>query len=178
MSPDEEYSDLPPAPDWDDAPLPDEPESLSPYWDMLDDIPPISYSGAQAGGDEPDPGSAPAAAAATNENVGEDAMSEESFLGKSRAEEIAQKKLNRFMQRFFFWFTIVLVSVPVVVSSVGFTWLLVLDRMTDTIATAFFASVVGEVIGLSIIIGKYLFPNNGGVEDAPVKSKKRRKSKK
>lgn len=176
MTPDDdEIQRLDPDPDWADAPLPPEPTDLSPYWEMLNEIPPISYSGAEPPGDEPDPGRAPATAAATNENVGEDAMSEAKYLSEKRTAEIARKKLNRVMQQLFFWFTIVLVSVPVVVSATGFIWLTVTDRMTDTIAAAFFASVVGEVIGLSVIIGKYLFPNNGGAEEVLAKPKKRKK---
>lgn len=113
-----------------------------------------------------------------DQDVEDDALTEKKFLAQSRREEIEQRKFNRKMQGRFFVFAVLLVSVPVVISAIGFTWLIVTDRMTDTIAAAFFASVVGEVIGLSMILGKYLFPENGMSTGAGEKRRKSGKQKK
>lgn len=120
-----------------------------------------------------DPNKAMSNDVAVDQVVGNDAMSEEDYLNKTRAGDVTQQALNRAMQKVFFVFALILIGVPVIVSAVGFSWLFINDRMTDTIAAAFFASVVGQVIGLSAILGKHLFPENGMSQRGIKKSKKK-----
>lgn len=135
------------------------------------EMPPLEPSGRHG----KDPSEATTSDISTDNDVGRDAMSEEKYLEEMRDAEVRQKKLNRAMQRTFFAFALLLVGVPVLVAAMGFVWMVVQDRMTDAIAAAFFASVVGEVIGLSMILGKHLFPENGLNGDATKKAKKRKK---
>ncbi|WP_431814267.1 hypothetical protein [Kocuria sp. cx-455] len=62
-------------------------------------------------------------------------------------------------QRLFFGFSAIVIAVPVAAGSFGFVWLVVRSSATDFTYSAFFASVVAEVVGLSYILGNYFFPN-------------------
>lgn len=97
-------------------------------------------------------------------------VSKEIDREKRRAEKLkndeAEKRVEEIDQRInqrkgFHWFAMIVIAVPVIVSSLAFIFLVWQGRVTDTIAAAFFASVVAEVIGLSYIMGNYFYPRRG-----------------
>ncbi|ART20094.1 hypothetical protein CBE89_00170 [Corynebacterium striatum] len=67
----------------------------------------------------------------------------------------------------FLIFTIAVASIPVVLGSIGFIVLVCKSGSSDMniIAPAFFTSVVAELIAMSIILAKYLFPDSGSIAD-------------
>lgn len=96
-----------------------------------------------------------------NVHVKPDAEKKKSYLDQVRAARIAQLDADRDLQQKFFKFAAKLISVPVWVASGGFAWMVITGEMNQVIASAFFGSVVIEVIGLSLVLGKYLYPEGG-----------------
>lgn len=162
---DGEPSNLPPEPNWDDFPEPPEPpeppEDLVAYWEQLDsfrDSPDLDLSEEWGG---PSERATETDAASQDVDVKSDAEDREGYQKQLRAAHISQLNTDREMQQKFFKFAAAIIGAPVVTASAGFTWMVVAGDMTETIAAAFFASVVAEVIGLSFVLGKYLFPDGG-----------------
>lgn len=84
-------------------------------------------------------------------------LEEQVIREKTLANDETQQRIKH--QRWFFYFALGIIGVPVVIASIGFICLVHKSGASDVAYAAFFASVVAEVIGLSFILGNYFFPN-------------------
>lgn len=82
---------------------------------------------------------------------------------KRRDAEIDRLNADNRRRTSFFWFVLIVTAFPVLVASGVMIRIAVDGQVSDPVLIAFFASVVVEVIGLSIIVANYLFPKNGSL---------------
>lgn len=87
----------------------------------------------------------------------------ESYWDKRREAEIDRIKGDNKQRRHFFVFVMAATGIPVTTASWVMYKLVDSGLAHDSVVIAFFASVVAEVIGLSVILANYLFPKNGSL---------------
>lgn len=150
----------------DRPPLPEEPPED--FWDSMDEedeafleenfsAPPHTWFPTEIELGDPDP------------NVTEAARELEDEVTRRQKLENDQLEQANGQRAVFLRFTITAAAVPIIASSLCFIWLVITADSKDMtiIAPAFFASVVAEVIGMSIILAKYLFPAQGPGNSKP-----------
>ena len=85
------------------------------------------------------------------------------YMNERRAAEIARLKMDNEQREKFFKFVLLITGIPVLVAAGALVRVVWDGDVGDSVLIGFFASVVVEVIGLSIIVANYLFPKTGSV---------------
>lgn len=159
--PDDDFDDVPPPPDY--------PES----WDVLDedDLEWIEIAASAPPGLTPDRQAISQSSAddlKTDVQISSDAENREKQITRLREARVRLEEDDNRRRNRFFHFALFIVGIPVAVASVSMLKLTIFDTPDANVVIAFFASVVVEVIGISAIIARYLFPSGGnGASELP-----------
>lgn len=87
------------------------------------------------------------------------------YLRKRHEAEIERLKTDNKQRKWFFKFVLGITGIPVLVASLALVRVAWDGEVSDTVLVSFFASVVVQVIGLSIIVANYLFPKTGSIRE-------------
>ena len=95
----------------------------------------------------------------------EEAVEALDYLKRRHKVEIDRLQADNKQRNWFFYFVILVTALPVIVASIAMgLYVLNGGGTSEAIYIGYFASVVVEVIGLSIVIANYLFPRNGSLQ--------------
>lgn len=152
--PDDDFDDVPPPPDY--------PES----WDILDedDLEWIEIAASGPPGFTPERQAISQSSAEdlkTDVQISSDAEHREEQITRLREARVLREEDDNKRRNLFFQFALIIVGIPVAVASISMFKLAIFGDPDTNVVIAFFASVVVEVIGISAIIARYLFPSGG-----------------
>lgn len=85
-------------------------------------------------------------------------------LKKQHKAEIDRLEADNKQRQWFFVFVLVITAVPVCIASAAMMVYVCRGGDSEAVYVGYFASVVVEVIGLSVVIANYLFPRNGSIQ--------------
>lgn len=94
----------------------------------------------------------------------EEAVEALDYLKRRHKVEIDRLQADNKQRNWFFYFVILVTALPVIVASIAMGLYVLNGGTSEAIYIGYFASVVVEVIGLSIVIANYLFPRNGSLQ--------------
>lgn len=97
-------------------------------------------------------------------DVDEEANEALDYLKKKHKAEINRLNSDNRQRNWFFNFVLLITLIPVLVASYAMSCYVRNGGDSEAIYVGFFASVVVEVIGLSLVIANYLFPKHGSID--------------
>lgn len=94
----------------------------------------------------------------------EEAVEALEYLKRRHKVEIDRLQADNKQRNRFFYFVLLVTAMPVIVASIAMGHYVWCGGESEAIYIGYFASVVVEVIGLSVVIANYLFPRNGSLQ--------------